>query len=68
LGNNRKNDNGEMQHRIFGQFEVRREECVNAAGCFAPPIVIYKTVRAWEDLNMGHGQVFFYLFIYLFLH
>jgi hypothetical protein len=46
-------DNGEMQHRTFGQFEVRREEGVSAAGCFAPPIVIYTTVRAWEGLKRG---------------
>jgi hypothetical protein len=52
-----------MQHRTFGQFEVRREDDVSVAGCFAPPIVINKTVRAWEGLKRGTqlGFILFFL-------
>ena len=35
-----------MEHRTFGQCEVRREEGVSAAGCFAPPIVTCKALTA----------------------
>jgi hypothetical protein len=33
--------------------------CVNAAGCCAAPVVIYRTARAVEELNFGNRQDYF---------
>jgi len=59
-----------MEHRTFGQFEV---EGVSAAGCFAPPVVICKALKAWEGLKRGTrpGFLFFFslsLSLSFFLH
>jgi hypothetical protein len=50
-----------MESRRFGQPEVQRQEplqqqlsdVVNAAGCYAPPMVTHKMATACEDLKRG---------------
>jgi hypothetical protein len=49
-----------MEHHRFGQFEVRREEplhhlwWVSAAGCYALPMVTYKSQEHVRTENLGH--------------
>jgi len=67
LGKNRKSDNGETSHRIFGQFEVRREQplqqqlsAVSALlVAVPPPMVNTKRQEHVKTYNVGHRQDIF---------